>query len=254
MVADACLVSPGIIGSLCRPGSAQRVRVCDMWRSAVTCLLACRLISLSCRGFTRKDSSPEGRLCRPDNLNDVEAASGGGREGGLPVGCKRRIRPLTRDAVNLPRSPVWAVRSRSCSFESCFDSLASVRPQMRRMSRSRCCVISSRCSSARWHDLGSPLPIARCSRHLHGCFLVSVGLRSSSRQRRCCVGIASSWLGTGRSRAAMLLRTTRSIPTLWHSSFASPVRIPGGAISASSASCRAPKPRAPKPRSTVRPR
>ena len=152
------------------------------------------------------------------------------------VGCKRRIRPLTRDAVNVPRSPVWAVRSRSCSFESCFDSLVSVRPQMRRMSRSRCCVISFRCSSARWHDLGSPLPIARCSRHLHGCFLVSVGLPSSSRQRLCWPGSMSSFAGTGPFRAAMLLCTTRSIPTLWHSSFASPVRIPGGAISASSAS------------------
>jgi hypothetical protein len=65
---------------------------------------------------------------------------------------------MTRDVVNGPRSPVWAVQSRSCSFES---SLASVRPQMRRMSGSRCCVISSRCSSARWHDLGSPLPVAR---------------------------------------------------------------------------------------------
>ena len=55
-----------------------------MWRRAVTCLLACRLISLNCRGFMRKDSSPEGRLCRPDNLNDVEAALGGGREGACP--------------------------------------------------------------------------------------------------------------------------------------------------------------------------
>ena len=36
---------------------------------------------------------------------------------------------MTRDAVNGPRSPLWAVQSRSCSFESCFDSLASVRPQ-----------------------------------------------------------------------------------------------------------------------------
>ena len=60
-----------------------------------------------------------------------------------PVGCKCRIRPLTRDAVNVPRSPLWAVRSRSCSFESCFDSLASVRPQMRRTSRSRYSAISS---------------------------------------------------------------------------------------------------------------
>jgi hypothetical protein len=84
MVADAYLVSPGIIGPLCRPGSAQRVRLCDMWRRAVTCLLACRLTSLSCRGFTRKNTSPEGRLCRPDNLNDVEAALGGGREGACP--------------------------------------------------------------------------------------------------------------------------------------------------------------------------
>jgi hypothetical protein len=46
--------------------------------------LACQLTSLSCRGFTRKNTSPEGRLCRPDNLNDVEAALGGGREGACP--------------------------------------------------------------------------------------------------------------------------------------------------------------------------
>ena len=28
--------------------------------------------------------SPEGRLCRPDNLNEDQVAPGGGREGGLP--------------------------------------------------------------------------------------------------------------------------------------------------------------------------
>jgi hypothetical protein len=38
MVMDRHLVSPGNIDPLWRPGSAQRVRVCDMWRRAVTCL------------------------------------------------------------------------------------------------------------------------------------------------------------------------------------------------------------------------
>ena len=28
--------------------------------------------------------SPEGRLCRPDRINPIQVALGGGREGGLP--------------------------------------------------------------------------------------------------------------------------------------------------------------------------
>src|ERR1039458_5209774 len=95
MVADAYLVSPGIFGSRCRPGSAQRVRVCDMWRSAVTCLLACRLTSLSCRGFTRKDSSPEGRLCRPDYFT-VQRGRAGRRAGGGAAPLPLMVR-LTND-------------------------------------------------------------------------------------------------------------------------------------------------------------
>jgi hypothetical protein len=35
--------------------------------------------------FVMRDAiAHEGRLCRPDNLNSHAAASGGGREGGLP--------------------------------------------------------------------------------------------------------------------------------------------------------------------------
>src|ERR1019366_9097537 len=66
-----------------------------------------------------------------------------------PVGCKRKIRPLTRVVANLQRSPEWAVRSPSCSFESCSASLESVRRLTSRTSRSRCFVISSRCCAAK---------------------------------------------------------------------------------------------------------
>ena len=65
MVVDAYLVSPGSIGPLCRPGSAQQVRVCDMWRRAVTCLLACHLTSLDCRDFTRKTVRPRAGFAGP---------------------------------------------------------------------------------------------------------------------------------------------------------------------------------------------
>ena len=36
------------------------------------------------RGFTNLGSPPEGRLCRPDNINAYAVASGGGRGEGLP--------------------------------------------------------------------------------------------------------------------------------------------------------------------------
>jgi len=39
---------------------------------------------LVCSRLARNFRSPEGRLCRPDNFDVHQVASGGGREGGLP--------------------------------------------------------------------------------------------------------------------------------------------------------------------------
>jgi hypothetical protein len=58
---------------------------------------------LVCSRHARNFRSPEGRLCRPDNLDVHQVASGGGREGGLPCGCRKRvgaenlIRPCEQD-------------------------------------------------------------------------------------------------------------------------------------------------------------
>src|ERR1035438_7572889 len=153
-----------------------------------------------------------------------------------PVGGTRTNQALTRDAANVPRSPPWAVQSRSCSFESCSDSSESVRRPTRRTSRSRCYVISSRCSIAKWRVLGSPPLIAPCWRRLHGFFRVSDGPPSSSRRQRSCAGTVTSFVGTGPSRVLRRSLRKRSMPMSWPSSFVSRGRTRGGAISASSVS------------------
>src|ERR1035437_3225388 len=68
--------------------------------------------------------------------------------------------------------------------------------------------------------LGSPPPIAPCSRHSLAFFRASVGPPFSSPRKPCCAGTASSFGGTGRSRARRRSRPTRSIPRPTHSSFA----------------------------------
>ena len=49
----------------------------------------------------------------------------------------------------------------------------------------------------------------------------NAGEHSSSHPRRCCVGIASSWLGTGRSLASAAVPTTHSMTRSLSSSFVS---------------------------------
>jgi len=131
-----------------------------------------------------------------------------------PEGCKLRIRSLNSGYAHLPRSPAWVVQSRSCSSTGYWAFSGSAQHPTRRTWRSPCSATSRPRYAARWHGLGTPRPVARCSLRWPDCSAVSGGRSSSSPRRPCCAGTGTSSPVRGPIRVAArpptLSRTTSS--------------------------------------------